>query len=117
MQFFMELPDREVTSKSSSLAGFKFIDSVSTGDNGSTSITTNKNLEAENLYIVFVRNLNGSVECFAPYAYLFYMRSGSWHATTIGETVNVDKISIKEGKFTISFENTQWARMWVYKVS
>lgn len=99
------------------LGGFKFIESSSTGDNGSTSITMTKNLEVENLYIIFVRNLNGSVECYAPYAYLLYIRSNSWRATTVGDPVDVDKISIQGGKFTISFKTNQWARMWVYKIS
>lgn len=80
-------------------------------------MTTTKNLEAENLYLVFVRNLNGAVECYAPYVYVFYMRSNSWHATTIGDPVDVDKISIQGGKFTISFKTNQWARIWVYKIS
>lgn len=106
-----------VESINSSLGGFKFIESLSTGDNGSTSITMTKNLEMENLYIIFVRNLNGSVECYAPYAYLFYIRSNSWHATTVGDPVDVDKISIQGSKFTISFKTNQWARMWVYKIS
>ena len=107
----------KVEALNSSLGGFKFIESLSTGDNGSTSITMTKNLEVENLYIIFVRNLNGSVECYAPYAYLFYIRSNSWQATTVGDPVDVDKISIQGGKFTISFKTNQWARMWVYKIS
>lgn len=106
-----------ITSINFALGGFKFIESSSTGDNGSTSITMTKNLEMENIYIIFVRNLNGSVECYAPYAYLFYIRSNSWHATTVGDPVDVDKISIQGGKFTISFKTNQWARMWVYKIS
>ena len=117
MQFFTEPPDRWVTSKSSALAGFKFIDTVSTGDNGSTSMTMTKNLEADNLYLVFVRHYNGPIECYAPYIHYICIRSNAWKYTTIGEAVSPDSMSIEGGKLTLKFTDTQWARMWIYKVS
>lgn len=101
----------------SALAGFKFIDTVSTGDNGSTSMTMTKNLEADNLYLVFVRHYNGPIECYAPYIHYICIRSNAWKYTTIGEAVSPDSMSIEGGKLTLKFTDTQWARMWIYKVS
>lgn len=117
MQFFMELLSNEVTSKSSALAGFKFVDSVSTGDNGSTSMTMTQNLEGDNLYLVFVRHFNGPVECYPPYIHYICVRNNAWNYTTIGEPVSPDSMSIEGGKLTLRFAETQWAKMWVYKVS
>ena len=116
MQFF-ELPGKEVTSKSSALAGFKFVDSVSTGDNGSISMTMTQNLEGDNLYLVFVRHFNGPVECYPPYIHYICVRNNAWKYTTIGEPVSPDSMSIEGGKLTLRFAETQWAKMWVYKVS
>ena len=32
-------------------------------------------LEGENLYIIFIRHLNGTDDCYEPYALLLFMRS------------------------------------------
>lgn len=106
-----------VESINSALAGFKFVDSVSTGDNGSTSMTMTQNLEGDNLYLVFVRHFNGPVECYPPYIHYICVRNNAWNYTTIGEPVSPDSMSIEGGKLTLRFAETQWAKMWVYKVS
>ena len=107
----------EIEKLNSALAGFKFVDSVSTGDNGSTSMTMTQNLEGDNLYLVFVRHFNGPVECYPPYIHYICVRNNAWKYTTIGEPVSPDSISIEGGKLTLRFAETQWAKMWVYKVS
>lgn len=101
----------------SALGGFEFIESVSTGDDGSTSMTMTKNLEADNLYLVFVRHFNGPTECYAPYIHYICIRTNAWKYTTLGEAVSPDSMSIEAGKLTLKFADTQWARMWVYKIS
>ncbi len=39
MQFFMDLPGKEVTSKSSALGGWKLIETATTGDSGGTALS------------------------------------------------------------------------------
>lgn len=100
----------------SSLAPFRCIDNVSTGENGSTSLTMVNKMVSDHMYLVFVRRLNGSYDAYPPYAYLLYMRSQNWRAAIIGEESEVIDKSISEGKLTITFKNTQWVRMVTYQV-
>lgn len=98
----------------SAINGFRYIDSVSTGTDGGTSMTMSTPLETEHMYLVLVRNLKGLEDLYAPYAYLIWMRSKNWGKTTIGTPVDVSGISIGSSKLTISFSSKQFARMWIY---
>ena len=117
MQFFMELPGKGVTSKSSSLGGWKLIDTATTGNSGGTALSMQNQLEGENLYIIFIRHLNGTDDCYEPYALLLFMRSQNYQYTTLGNSRDLKNTQISEGRLTINFNSTQWARMWVYKIS
>ena len=115
MQFFMELPDREVTSKSSSLSHLKCtgVSDIS----GETSITVDAGMSANNLYLIFLRQLNGSTDAHPPTALLLYMRPDNYRYTTLGEIIDLKNTTISGGAFTINFKTQQWARVWVFKVA
>lgn len=99
-----------------SLGSFKYMDYVSTGDSGNTKLTMNVSMSNENMYLVFVRRLNGTNEVHPPYGYLLYMRSSGWNCCKIGEESDVIAKSISNGKLTLEFKQVQWVSMRVYRV-
>ena len=92
------------------------MDSSSTGTNGGMSMTNSVNLEAERMYIVVVRNLNGSDGVYPPYMYLLYMRNNGWSKTLLGTEKDVNTFAVQNHKLTITFKTTQFARMWIYQI-
>lgn len=108
--------NRNLQSTNSLLGSFKYIDSASTGDNGGTSMTNAINLEAERMYIVVVRNLNGPDGVHPPYMYLLYIRNNGWSRTLLGTEKDVNTFAIQSHKLTITFKTTQYARMWIYQI-
>lgn len=98
------------------MAGWKFVETATTGDNGGTSLSMQNKLAAENMYIIFVRHL-GADNVYPPYALLLFMRSENYNYTSLGEIVDFDSTSVIDGKLTIKYKSKQWARMWIYKIS
>ena len=99
------------------LGGLEFIDTATTGDNGGTALSMQNQLKDENLYIIFIRHLNGADDCYEPYALLLFVRSQNYQYTTIGTPRDLKNTQINNGRLTINFNSTQWARMWIYKIS
>lgn len=95
---------------------FKFVGTATTGDNGSTTLKMSEKLNTERMHIVFVRNLNGANEVYPPYAYLVYMRANGYGYTPLGAPKEVQRVSIATAQLTITFNNTQYARMWVFEI-
>ena len=113
----MELLGNEVTSKSSALGGWQLIDSVTTGNSGGTSLTMQNQLKGENMYIIFVRHLKGSDDCYKPYALLLFLRSPNYQYSILGDSIDLKNTTMTDGRLTINFNSAQWARMWIYKIS
>lgn len=108
--------DDKIKALNSALAGWKFVETATTGDNGGTSLSMQNKLAAENMYIIFVRHL-GADNVYPPYALLLFMRSENYNYTSLGEIVDFDSTSVIDGKLTIKYKSKQWARMWIYKIS
>lgn len=108
--------NRNLQSTTSLLGSFKYIDSISTGANGGTSMTNTVNIESEKMYIIVVRNLNGSDGVYPPYMYLLYVRDNGWSRTLLGTEKDVNTFAIQNHKLTITFKTTQYARMWIYQI-
>ena len=106
----------KVSNLTSALGGFAFWDNVSTGDNGSTSLTMSRSLRNDHTYMIIVRAYNGSLDSRAPYMYLLSMRSKNWRYTVIGEEYDVISKNISDGKLTLTFKDLQWTRMVVYEL-
>lgn len=100
----------------SALAGWKLIETATTGDNGGITLAMQNKLTAENMYIIFIRHL-GADNVYPPYAMLLYMRSENYNYTFLGEAVDFDSTTMVGGKLTIKYKTKQWARMWIYKIS
>lgn len=79
-------------------------------------MTNTVNLAAEKMYIVIVRNLNGSDAVYPPYMYLLYVRNNGWSKTLLGTEKDVNTFSVQSFKLTITFKTTQYARMWIYQL-
>lgn len=107
----------QITSLNSALGGLEFIDTATTGNSGGTALSMQNQLKGENLYIIFIRHLNGADDCYEPYALLLFMRSQNYQYTTLGNSRDLKNTQINEGRLTINFNSAQWARMWVYKIS
>ena len=84
---------------------------------GETSITVDAGMSVDNLYLIFIRQLNGSTDVHPPCALLLYMRTDNYRYSTLGEIVELQNTSIGGGKFTINFKTQQWVRVWVFKIS
>lgn len=84
---------------------------------GETSITVDAGMSANNLYLIFLRQLNGSTDVHPPTALLLYMRPDNYRYTTLGEIIDLKSTTISGGAFTINFKTQQWARVWVFKVA
>lgn len=108
--------NRNIQTTNGLLGSFKYVDSSSTGTNGGMSMTNSVNLEAERMYIVVVRNLNGSDGVYPPYMYLLYMRNNGWSKTLLGTEKDVNTFAVQNHKLTITFKTTQFARMWIYQI-
>lgn len=104
---------RQINNK---LNTFQFLGSYSTGNNGAASLTTSAIFKADQLYLAFIRRLNGKNDVYFPYAYLFYVRDNAWASITIGEASEVTNREISGSKMTLTFKSTQWTRMTVYRV-
>ena len=115
MQFFIQQPGKGVTSKSSSLSHLQCTGVASIS--GETSITVDAGMSVDNLYLIFIRQLNGSTDVHPPCALLLYMRTDNYRYSTLGEIVELQDTSIGGGKFTINFKTQQWVRVWVFKIS
>lgn len=115
MQFFMELPGKGVTSKSSALSHLQFMGSGTIL--GGNSLTVDAGMLANNMYIIFLRQLKGSTDVHPPCALLLYMRTENYRYTTLGEIIDLDNTSISGGVFTINFTSAQWASAWIFKIS
>ncbi|OUN27791.1 hypothetical protein B5G33_13235 [Blautia sp. An81] len=74
-------------------------------------------MSVDNLYLIFIRQLNGSTDVHPPCALLLYMRTDNYRYSTLGEIVELQDTSIGGGKFTINFKTQQWVRVWVFKIS
>lgn len=99
------------------LGTLTYWDNISTGDNGGTVLKMNKALRKEHTYIMFLRTYNGSLDTYAPWAYMLSMRQENWAKTTIGTPIDVVKTEIiNDGKLTITFSKQSWTRMTVYEV-
>ena len=116
MQFFIQQLGSGVASKSSALGGWKLVETATTGDSGSTYLAMQEKLEAENMYIIFIRHL-GADTVYPPYVLLLYMRSSGYNYTALGEMISFKSTDMVGGKLTINFNAKQWARMWIYKIS
>ena len=106
----------KITEINSTLGGWKLVETATTGDSGSTSLAMQEKLEAENMYIIFIRHL-GADTVYPPYALLLYMRSSGYNYTALGEMISFKSTDMVGGKLTINFNAKQWARMWIYKIS
>lgn len=84
---------------------------------GETSITVDAGMSADNLYLIFIRQLYGSTNVYPPCALLLYMREEAYEYSTLGEIVDLQNTTIGAGNFTINFKTQQWARVWVFKIS
>lgn len=99
------------------LGTLTYWDNVSTGDNGGTVLKMNKALRNEHMYIMFLRTFNGSLDTYAPWAYMISMRQENWAKTTIGTPIDVINTKIiNDGKLTITFSKQSWTRMTVYEI-
>lgn len=99
------------------LGTLTYWDNAYTGENGGTVLKMNKALRKEHTYIMFLRTYNGSLDTYAPWAYILSMRQENWAKTTIGTPIDVVKTEIiNDGKFTITFSKQSWTRMAVYEV-
>lgn len=99
------------------LGTLTYWDNVYTGDNGGTVLKMNKALRKEHTYIMFLRAYNGSLDTYAPWAYILSMRRENWAKTTIGTPIDVTNTEIiNDGKLTITFSKQSWTRMTVYEV-
>ena len=96
----------------------KYIGSGYTGENGGTVLTIQNKIPTVNsMLLVLVRNYNGSLEVFPPYAYLIFMRRTGWSSTPIGTPHNVANASIKDGIYSLNFKSTEYARAWMYQIA
>ena len=84
---------------------------------GETSITVDAGMSVDNLYLIFIRQLNGSTDVHPPCALLLYMRTDNYRYSTLGEIVDLQNTTIEDRKFTIDFKTQQWVRVWVFKIS
>ena len=96
----------------------KYIGTGYTGENGGTVLTIPNKIPAVNsMMLVFVRNYNGSLEVYPPYAYLIFTRRSGWSSTPIGTPHNVASTSIKNSIYSINFKSTEYAQAWLYQVA
>lgn len=84
---------------------------------GEKSITVDAGMSANNLYLIFLRQLNGSADVHPPCALLLYMRTENYSYSTLGELVDLQSTSIGNGRITFNWKTQQWVRVWVFKIS
>lgn len=67
-------------------------------------------MTTERMYIIFVRNLNGTENVHPPYAYMLYLRANGYNHTPLGVPYNVKSLSISSVQLSITFNSTQYAK-------